>query len=185
VACPIRLAEPDVNVEDRDRGLADREGRRRNDWRQRPLEPFSRLGQLGRYLRAGRMDFGADMVSHQPHDAFALGGGQSLLRLGQAGRQPVDPESTIGVEHHFDDGRIFEPGSRWRARAPCAACVRPEKGPLPGRNPNAAGIDFYGALTFSAIAKRLGVSDFARVDNRNLQPLEPLPPGCPLTERSK
>ena len=56
------------------------------------------------------MDFGADMVSDQPYDALALGGCQSLLRLDQAGRQPVDPEPPIGVEHHFDDGRIFEPG---------------------------------------------------------------------------
>lgn len=56
--------------------------------------------------------------------------------------------------------------------------------PLDG-HPNAAGIDFYGAVTFSAIAKRLVVSDFARVGNGNSQQLEPLPPGGTSTERSE
>ena len=41
-----------VEREDRDGGLADREGRRRDDGRQQPLEALSRFGQLGRDARA-------------------------------------------------------------------------------------------------------------------------------------
>ena len=31
--------------------------------------------------------------------------------------EPVDPEPAVGIEHHLDDGRIFEIGSdRWAER---------------------------------------------------------------------
>jgi hypothetical protein len=139
-----------VEGEDGDRGLADREGGRRDDRRQQPLEPLSRLGQLGRYPRAGRMDLGADMVGNEPHDALALGGRQSLLRLDQAGRQPVDPEPPIGIEHHLDDRRIFEPirdgGPERGAQHACAArdrlCLEGmDRHRHPGPGPRAAVIE--------------------------------------------
>src|SRR5260370_376515 len=39
---------------------------------------------------------------------------QSLTRVGQTLSQPVDPEATVWVQHHLDDGGVFEPaGNRW------------------------------------------------------------------------
>ena len=64
-----------VEGEDGDGGLADGEGRRRDDGRQQPLEPLSRLGQLGGDARALRVNLGADMVRDQAHDPLAIGGG--------------------------------------------------------------------------------------------------------------
>ena len=35
-------------------------------------------------------------------------GDQRLAGIGEALAQPVDPEPPVRVEHHLDDGRIFE-----------------------------------------------------------------------------
>ena len=99
-----------VEREDGDRGLADREGRGRHDRRQKSLEPLARLGQLGRDARRAGMNLGADMVGDEADDALAVGGRQAFSGIGQSARQPVDPEPPIGVEHHLDDGRVFEEG---------------------------------------------------------------------------
>ena len=62
-----------VEREDRDGGLADREGRSRDDGRQQSLEPLSRFGQLGRDARAAGMDLGADVMRDEADDALAIG----------------------------------------------------------------------------------------------------------------
>ena len=74
-----------VEREDRDGGLADREGRRRDHRRQQSLEPLARLGQLGRDARAAGMDLGADMVGDEAHDALAIGGVSTLAGIDKAG----------------------------------------------------------------------------------------------------
>jgi hypothetical protein len=50
----------------------------------------------------------ADVMSHQSNNAFAVWSGQSFAGFRQASRQSIDPQSTIEIEHHLDDGRIFE-----------------------------------------------------------------------------
>ena len=97
-----------VEREDGDGGLADREGRRGNDGRQQALEPFARLGQLGRDARAAGMNLGADMMGDEANDPLAIGGRQPLACIGKSLGQPVDPEPSIGVEHHLDDRRVFQ-----------------------------------------------------------------------------
>jgi hypothetical protein len=97
-----------VEREHGDGGLADSKGGRCDDRRQQALEPLSRLGQFGRDARGAGMDFGADMVRDQPHDAFAIGGREPLTRVGQPFGQTVDPDATVGVQHHLDDRGIFQ-----------------------------------------------------------------------------
>ena len=55
------------------------------------------------------MHLRSDMVGDEPHDPLAVGGRQSLPGIRQAFSQPVHPETTVGIEHHLHDGRIFEP----------------------------------------------------------------------------
>ena len=97
-----------IEREDSDRGLADRERRRRHDGRQKTLEPIFRVGQFGRYARRAGVNLGADMVGDEADDALAVGGREALSRIGQSGRQSVDPEPAVGVQHYFDDCRVFE-----------------------------------------------------------------------------
>ena len=104
-----------VEREDRDRGFADRERRRRHDRRKKSLEPLSRLGQLRRDPRRAGMDLGADMVGDEPNDPFAVGRRQPLSRIGEPARQPVDPEPPVGVQHHLDDAWVFEEGGDRRS----------------------------------------------------------------------
>ena len=54
------------------------------------------------------MDLGADMVGDQAHDALAVGRRQPLAGVRQAFREPVDPETAVGVEHHLDDAGVPE-----------------------------------------------------------------------------
>lgn len=59
------------------------------------------------------MHLGADMMGDEADDAFAIGRGKSLSRIGQAVTEPVDPEPSIGVEHDLDDrGTFQETGDR-------------------------------------------------------------------------
>ena len=63
------------------------------------------------------MNLGADVMSNQPHDALAVGCREALAGIREATCQPVDPEPAIGIEHHLDDARVFEPGRyRWPQR---------------------------------------------------------------------
>ncbi len=105
--------------EHRDRRLADGERRCRDDRREQPLEALARLRQLGRDARLAGVDLGADMMRNQPDDPLAVVCSHPGARVGQPARQPVDPEPSVGIEHHLDDGRVFQPR---RNR-------RPERGP--------------------------------------------------------
>ena len=105
-----------VEGEDGDRRLANGKGRRGHHRRQQPLEALSRLRQLGRNPRTCRMNLGADVMGNEPHDALAVGCGEALAGIRQATRQPIDPEPAIGIEHHLDDDRVFEPGRDRRSK---------------------------------------------------------------------
>ena len=61
------------------------------------------------------MDFGADVMRHEAHDALAIRGRQTHSRVCQAGREPVEPEPSVRVQHDLDDCRIFQPGADRRA----------------------------------------------------------------------
>ena len=54
------------------------------------------------------MNLRADMMRDQPHDTFAIGGGQPFARIGKPFGQPVHPKAAVRVQHHLDHGRVFE-----------------------------------------------------------------------------
>ena len=54
------------------------------------------------------MHLDADMVRDQAHDAFGVRRRDAAAGVFEAARQPVDPQPTVGIEHHLDDGGIFE-----------------------------------------------------------------------------
>ena len=59
------------------------------------------------------MNFGADVMGDKANDPLAIGGRQSLTRIGKPLGKPVDSEPPIGVEHHLDDRGVFQkPGDR-------------------------------------------------------------------------
>jgi hypothetical protein len=94
--------------EDRHGGAANGEARRRHDRGDQALEPLPAFRQFGRDTRRTGMHLDADMVRDEPHDPFGIGWRHSAAGILQPGRQPVDPEPTVGIEHHFDDARVFE-----------------------------------------------------------------------------
>jgi hypothetical protein len=55
------------------------------------------------------MDFCADMVRDQTDDALAVSGGELYACVGEAIAQPVDPKTSVRIEHDLDNGRVFEP----------------------------------------------------------------------------
>jgi hypothetical protein len=55
------------------------------------------------------MDLRANMVSDESNDPFAIGSGEILPGITQPTRQPVDPQPAIRIEHHLDNGWVFEP----------------------------------------------------------------------------
>jgi hypothetical protein len=57
------------------------------------------------------------MMGDEAHDAFSVGRCDTAARIFEAPGQPVDPQTTIGIEHHFDDAGIFEISrDRWAER---------------------------------------------------------------------
>jgi hypothetical protein len=68
----------------------------------------SRSGQLGRDARAAGMDLGADMMRDQAHDALAIGGRQPSRRCRKALRKAGRSRCAHRVQHHLDDGRVFQ-----------------------------------------------------------------------------
>ena len=56
------------------------------------------------------MDFDADMVGDQPHDALTVSGGQYFARIGQPFGQPVHPDASVRVQHDLDDRRVLQQG---------------------------------------------------------------------------
>jgi len=71
------------------------------------------------------MDFSSNMMRNKPDDALAIGWGQDSASVSQTVGQPVDPEPSVRVQHHFDDVRFFEPGGdagpKCSAQHACAA----------------------------------------------------------------
>ena len=54
------------------------------------------------------MHLGSDMVRDEAHDAFAIVWRQTFAGIDQTTRQPIDPETTVWIEHDFNDRGIFE-----------------------------------------------------------------------------
>jgi len=71
------------------------------------------------------VNLGADMVRDEPNNALAVSGREPPTRVGQSLREPVDPQPPVRVQHHLDDGRVFQmPSDRRtqrRAQHPRAA----------------------------------------------------------------
>jgi len=71
------------------------------------------------------MDLGTDMMRDEANDAFAVSGRQLLACVAQPFREPVDPQPPVRVQHHLDDGGVFQmPGdgrTQRRAQHPRAA----------------------------------------------------------------
>ena len=114
-----------VEREDRDGGLADREGRRRDDGRQQALEPLARFGQLGRDARGAGMDLGADMMRDEADDALAVGRRQHARRCrpGRSTSRSIHSRPS-GLSITSTMRGIFQKRGDRRARARCAACAR-------------------------------------------------------------
>lgn len=113
-----------VEREDGDCRLANREDRSRYDRRQQAFEALAGFGQFSRDTRPSVMHLGTDMMGDEADDAFAIGGRKSFPRIGQAVREPVDPEPPIGGEHDLDDRGVFqESGDRRPQRGAQHACT--------------------------------------------------------------
>ena len=114
--------------EDRDSGFADREDGRGDHGRQQPFEPLPCSWQLCGHTRGSCMDLRADMVRNQTDDALAVSGGELYARISEAVAQPVDPKTSVRIEHHLDNRRVFEPcgdvGPQRRSEHACATGER-------------------------------------------------------------
>jgi hypothetical protein len=65
------------------------------------------------------MNLSANVMGNEPHNALAVGGGKALACIREAPREPIDPEPTVGIEHHLDYDGIFKPSrNRWSERSP-------------------------------------------------------------------
>jgi hypothetical protein len=69
------------------------------------------------------MNLSANMMGYQPNDALTIGSRESLSRIGQPLRQTVDPDPTVGVQHHLDDTRVLKQ-PRDRSAERCAQHAR-------------------------------------------------------------
>ncbi len=78
------------------------------------------------------MNFGADMMRHQPNDPFAIGRRQGGAAIREPARQPIHPQSAIGVEHHLDDGGVFQEGGNGRPQRRAQHARAANKGFGPG-----------------------------------------------------
>ena len=56
------------------------------------------------------MDLDTDMMRDKAHDAFSVCGRDAPAGIFEAARQSVDPQATVGIEHHLGDAGIFEVG---------------------------------------------------------------------------
>jgi hypothetical protein len=81
------------------------------------------------------MNLSADVMGNEPHDALAVGCGETLAGICHAPRQPIDPEPAIGIEHDLDDPSVFEPGRYRRSeRGAQHACTTRGRLGLKGMN---------------------------------------------------
>src|SRR3546814_17382528 len=55
------------------------------------------------------MNLDPDVVRDQPDDSLGVGWRQGLAGIAKAFAAPADPEATVGIEHHFDDGGTENP----------------------------------------------------------------------------
>ena len=101
--------------ENGDGGFADGKGGGCDHGRQQALEAFTRFREFGGDTWSAGVDLGADMVGDEADNAFAIGGGHLLAGVFQPAGQPVDPQPTVRVEHHFYDGWVFEEDGDCRA----------------------------------------------------------------------
>ena len=62
------------------------------------------------------MDLGPDMVRDEADDPLAVRRREPLARIREPVTEPVDPEPTVGIEHHLDDTRVREPGGDIRPK---------------------------------------------------------------------
>src|SRR5450755_114486 len=62
------------------------------------------------------MNLSTHMVRNKPHNPLAIVRRQTLSGIDESTREPIDPEPAIRVEHHFDNGRVFEPKRDGRAK---------------------------------------------------------------------
>lgn len=56
------------------------------------------------------MDFRANMMGDEADDPFPVIGGEYYSCIAKPFAEPVDPKTTAGIEHHFDDSVFVEPG---------------------------------------------------------------------------
>lgn len=75
------------------------------------------------------MHLRANMVCDKADDALAVGEGETAAGVGEAFRETVDPETTVGVQHHLDDGGVLEP-CRDAGAEGCAQHPRTTRGRL-------------------------------------------------------
>jgi hypothetical protein len=60
------------------------------------------------------MDRGADMMRDQSQDALGIGRRNDGAGRLKPARETIDPESSVRVQHHFVNARIFEVGGNHR-----------------------------------------------------------------------
>ena len=61
------------------------------------------------------MHLDADVMRNKANDAFRVGGRDTAAGIFEATRQPIDPQPTVGIEHHLDDAGVFQIGGDGRA----------------------------------------------------------------------
>ena len=54
------------------------------------------------------MGFSADVMRDKTDNALAIRGRENRTCIGQTFGQAIDPEPTVGIEHHLDDAGVFE-----------------------------------------------------------------------------
>ncbi len=86
---------------------ADGEARCGHHGRHQPLESLPASRQFGGNAGRTRVDFDADVVGDQTHDAFGVGGRDPTPRVFQPARKPINPEPAVGIEHHLDNAGVF------------------------------------------------------------------------------
>jgi hypothetical protein len=62
------------------------------------------------------MDFGGDVVGHQPQDPLGVGRRDGQAGIDEPRVKAVDPHPAIGIEHDLGHARIFQPGQQQRAK---------------------------------------------------------------------
>lgn len=99
------------------RRLADGEARRQRHRWQQALEAFAPVARAAPAARAARgqfgtddgivgMDFGADMRSDETDDPLGFRRSQGQAGIHPPLAQPVETQTSVGIDHHLDNQRI-------------------------------------------------------------------------------